>query len=218
MKRIYTLLNSVFICSILLGTFSLAQAGSYQIQFKERDPGGLPVNRCKLDTATPSPFNSTATYEGIVSCGKCVGLNPAEPWSRYRECQSDFLTKQDKEQCGTEPGTDASKKYLDCQLCHLFVMADDILDTIMWRVVPALAILFFLVAGFYYMASGDDPMKRKRANDIMKSTVIGILLIYGAWIIVNTIFSFTPLINVDFFKTKIWDATSWFTINCPISY
>ena len=209
MIRYLFLLSSILSIPLLLGVFSFVEAGSYQVEFKERDKDKF----CKVLT---DHLNVTAEYEGIVPCGKCVNLNPPELWPKYRECQASYLTDQDKDRCGIEPNAEAPVKYLDCQLCHIFVMADDVLDTIMWQIVPVLGFMFFLIAGFFYMVSGDDPSKRKKANDTIRNAVIGIALIYGSWIIVNTIFSFTPLVNTALLQGI--NPGGWFSINCPISY
>ena len=72
---------------------------------------------------------------------------------------------------------------------------DDIIKTIDYLVDfgMGIALVFSSVviafAGWKYMSSGDNPGKRKEANTMLQKVVIGIVLVMGAWVIVNLIFT-----------------------------
>lgn len=51
----------------------------------------------------------------------------------------------------------------------------------------ALAVILILAAAVYYVISGGDPSKIKRAKDILLNTVIGLVLIISAYAIVTYI-------------------------------
>jgi hypothetical protein len=72
---------------------------------------------------------------------------------------------------------------------------NDIIKTIDYLVDLAMGIALVFssaviaFAGFKYMSSGDNPGKRKEANTMLQKVVIGIVLVMGAWVIVNLIFT-----------------------------
>ena len=89
-----------------------------------------------------------------------------------------------------------------CQLCHLFAMLINIVTFLFICLVPPMAVLGIVGAGLSVMFAGGDPSKLKRAKDIMKNTVIGLVLIYGAWVIVSSIL--TVIGVVDWTGLQTW--------------
>lgn len=53
--------------------------------------------------------------------------------------------------------------------------------------VPFLAALAFMFAGFMYLTSAGDTGKVSKAHEIFKDTVIGIVVALAAWLIIKTI-------------------------------
>jgi len=96
-----------------------------------------------------------------------------------------------------------------CQLCHLFVMFDNIVRFILHDIVPPAAILMIVIAGIMFFFYADDPDSVNKAKSIIKSVVIGLILIYAAWIIINTFFA---IIGVEHWTGL---KEGWFKINCP---
>ena len=114
--------------------------------------------------------------------------------------------------CGrTDPAATAEERE-PCQLCHIFVLFDNVLRFIFFDIVPPLAILMIAIGGFMYMFSGGSPSTLGRAKSILTATAIALLIIYGAWIIVHTILTFPGLIKTDFGG---WNPAYWYQINCP---
>jgi hypothetical protein len=75
-----------------------------------------------------------------------------------------------------------------CQLCHLFVLLNNILHFIFVDFVPPIAIIALIIGGGYLLISAGDQAKFAKAKEIFKAVVIGMVIIYGAWIIVSSIF------------------------------
>jgi len=73
-----------------------------------------------------------------------------------------------------------------CRLCDFFVLFDRIAKFILKDIVPPIAVLMMMVIGVMFFLASGDPGKVKKAQDLIKSLVIGLFVIYGAWIIVNT--------------------------------
>jgi FtsH-binding integral membrane protein len=108
--------------------------------------------------------------------------------------------------CG--PGT--SKPV--CTLCDLFVMISRIVNFILFRIVPALAALMIALGGIMYVIAfvspSGGPEMLNKAKSVLKAVFFGLLIAYGAWLIVNTFFwaigvnEWTGLRN------------NWWQINC----
>ncbi|MFC1629736.1 pilin [Patescibacteria group bacterium] len=123
-------------------------------------------------------------YEGLVPCGKnASGLAPGESPQV------------------AEP----------CQLCHLFVMFDAIIDFVM-ELVIIIAVLMFTVGGVMFFFGGQNPSTLTKARSILTATVWGLVIIFSAWIIVNTVFTFIGVADWTGLKT------GWFSINCDITF
>lgn len=97
-----------------------------------------------------------------------------------------------------------------CQLCHLFVMLDNIVDFVLIKLVPPLAVLMVVIGGTMFLLAGGNPGILSRANSLLTAVFIGLVIVYGSWIIINIFFT---LIGVS-----EWTGLSegWFKINCPI--
>ena len=140
----------------------------------------------------------TVEYEGLVPCGKCVKVPVAQ-------------TEEDKKMCGV--GAEYNK-YIPCQFCHFFVMLDAILDFI-FQISIIIAALMLAFAGLLYIMSVIEflpggPQTLSQAKSIIGSVFLGLLIIFGAWVIINLFFQ---LIGVS-----QWTGLSggWFEISCPI--
>jgi len=97
-----------------------------------------------------------------------------------------------------------------CKLCHFFVLFTNIVNFVLFCIVPPLAALMIAIGGFYLIFSGENPENVKKGGGIIKATLIGLLIVFSAWLVVNLFFQ---LIGVaDWTGLK-----SWWQINCPIN-
>ena len=95
-----------------------------------------------------------------------------------------------------------------CTLCHLFVLFKRIIDFLAKDVLFPLAVLMIVVGGVMFLTAAGDPGRMGTAKKILTSVLIGLIIIFLAWLIVDTIIMFitksgSPLQN-------------WKTINCPL--
>ena len=82
--------------------------------------------------------------------------------------------------CG-EPGN-------PCKLCHFFVMFDRIVDFVLIDIVPPIAALMLVIGGVMFFTAAGDPGKLTKAKSLLTSVVFGLIIVYGAWLIINTFF------------------------------
>jgi len=115
-----------------------------------------------------------------------------------------------------------------CQLCHFFVMFDNIIDFLLVpcalnggaALVPLVAALMIAIGGFMYIlayAGGVEkgPEMISQAKRLFTAVAIGLLIIYGAFLIVGLFFQFIGLNTwtTDIYHT--WWENGLFEIPCP---
>src|SRR3989344_1361277 len=74
-----------------------------------------------------------------------------------------------------------------CTTCDFLVLAKNISDFILFYLVPALSALFFVYAGFLILLGGGIPAQVVKGQNVFRTTVYGLLIIFLAWMIVNTV-------------------------------
>ncbi|OGN08033.1 MAG: hypothetical protein A2750_01000 [Candidatus Yanofskybacteria bacterium RIFCSPHIGHO2_01_FULL_45_42] len=93
--------------------------------------------------------------------------------------------------CGRNPisftSTDINDVHRACSQCDLFKLARNILDFLSFGLMPIVAALLFTFAGLLILLGGAVPSQYKRGVDIFKNTLIGLLIMYSAWLITNTV-------------------------------
>jgi hypothetical protein len=145
---------------------------------------------------------TTISYEGLVPCGECLHSSVA--------LLADELTSTT---CGYASGTWTNTFYVPCQFCHLFVMFDNIVDFLLFKIIVPLAILFFAAGGIMYVLAFFEfvggPQLLGRAKSVLFATIVGVVIAFSAW----------GLINLFFMLVGIADWTGlgkWWQINCTI--
>ncbi len=98
-----------------------------------------------------------------------------------------------------------------CELCHFFVMGKNVIDTLLLKIIPPVAVLFVIIGGTYFiLGSGYDPSLISKAKAIFWSVGVGLLIIYASWLAVNLFFTVIGVAS--------WTglAEGWWKIDCPI--
>ena len=98
-----------------------------------------------------------------------------------------------------------------CTLCDFFVMIERWIDGLLFKIVPALAALMIAIGGGMYVLSRGDPEKLSQAKKIFASIAIGMVIIYGAWLIINLFFT---IIGFSEFGLSLTGPDKWFKIEC----
>jgi len=57
----------------------------------------------------------------------------------------------------------------------------------LFTIIPAIATIMLIIGGLVFLFSGGSPEVANLGKSILRTTIIGLVLAYGAWIIINTI-------------------------------
>lgn len=87
------------------------------------------------------------------------------------------------------PGTSYDES-APCNLCHLYILIKNILDFIVWTVVPVVAVLAISIAGFKILISGDNPGSRADGYKIIETTITGLVIMFAAWVVMSEVLFF----------------------------
>jgi len=95
-----------------------------------------------------------------------------------------------------------------CTFCDFFVMINNIIQFVMTRIVPVVAVLMLVIGGVMFFFGGAKPDMLIQAKGIITSVVIGLVIIFCAWVIVNTVLTKTGIV-------KSPSLLNWYKIECP---
>jgi len=124
-----------------------------------------------------------------------------------------FLPNLAMAQCPTEGFVPCGTEGCPCQLCHFFVMFERIIDFVLFKLVPPIAILMLVIGGVMFFFAGGSPGALTKAKSIITATVIGLIITYAAWLLIGMFFAAIGMAETEF-GTAIKD---WFTIECEIT-
>jgi hypothetical protein len=75
----------------------------------------------------------------------------------------------------------------DCTIEKLFEMIGRVYNFIVWNIATPLATLALLVGGIMILVSAGNPGLATKGRQILLVTVIGLVLVFCAWLIINFI-------------------------------
>ena len=75
-----------------------------------------------------------------------------------------------------------------CELCHIFVLFDNIVKFVLQKLVPPIAALMLVIGGVMFFGAAGDPAKLGKAKGLLTSVAIGLVIIYGAYLIISLFF------------------------------
>ena len=149
-----------------------------------------------VDDLACHPCEETCTCPCPGECGDCPNCPPELLGGLVpcgRNC-NDPCTKE----CECCP----------CTLCHLFVLFKRIVDFLTLNIIFPLAVLMIVIGGVMFLTAAGDPGRIGTAKKILTSVVIGLAIIFLAWLIVDTIIMFLTPAGSPF--------QNWSTIDCPV--
>jgi len=124
--------------------------------------------------------------------------------------------------CGRDCNDPESEDYdesVPCQLCHLFVLIQRIINFLLLRIVPIIAVLMITIGGFMYiLAYSSDtggPGMLSKANQLFKSVLLGLLVVYGAYLLVGFFLFSVGLADWIGVTYSSWWERGVFLIECP---
>lgn len=86
-----------------------------------------------------------------------------------------------------DPKTLDVKENKPCTTCDLLVLGSTVINFILFTITPAVAVLLYLIAGFMIILGGANPGQINTGKNIFKTTTYGLFIIFGAWMITNTV-------------------------------
>ena len=114
-------------------------------------------------------------YEGLVPCGK--PLKRGTPNAEGKCTGAPFPNPADP------------REEFPCKFCHFFVMLKAIvIDFLLITVAPILAVIAIVVNGVQLYFAMGNPAELKRVTNNIFQILLILALVFGAWIIVNTVF------------------------------
>ena len=75
----------------------------------------------------------------------------------------------------------------DCELCDLFQLFINLINFVLFTIVPPVATLIFIWGGITFYTAMGDPGKVGKGRQILISAVIGIIIIYSAHFVVSMV-------------------------------
>lgn len=87
----------------------------------------------------------------------------------------------------------------NCTICDLFKLVKNIINFLTIDIATPLAIIILIYGGVMMITSAGSEEKVKKGKTALRRAVYGILIVFGAWLIVNTIL--TWLGNSDLLKS-----------------
>ena len=84
--------------------------------------------------------------------------------------------------CGG-PGEDA------CTFEHLTVMVNNVVQFALFNIAIPVAVIVVVIGGVMIMTSGGNESKIARGKQMVTGTFVGLLIAFGAWLIVETVIS-----------------------------
>lgn len=80
-----------------------------------------------------------------------------------------------------------------CQFCHLFVLFDNIIDFLLFKIIPPVAALMIAIGGFMYIfayAGGAEkgPQMITQAKKLFTTVALGLVMIYSAFLLIGVFF------------------------------
>ena len=76
----------------------------------------------------------------------------------------------------------------DCTLCHLWNLGSNIINFISFNLAIPFATILFVAAGIIFLVSGGNEQKVALAKSIFTNVVIGLLIIFTSWLLIDTLF------------------------------
>lgn len=159
------------------------------------------------NSATFKTLNENTTYQwNVRSCWKSdslFGLECNDGGENFTFTATAAAAPTGLVPCG--PGTAKP----NCDLCDFFVLTNNIIKEIMFKYVPIIAVLMLVIGGAFFFISGAKPASFEKGKGIITSVVIGLLIIFSAWIMVNTVLTKSGVIESP-------SLFQWHQINCQI--
>lgn len=100
-----------------------------------------------------------------------------------------------------------------CTLCNFYKLLQNIMKFAVWHIAPLAATVMFAWGGILMLMPyfGGGSAVLEKGKKILLTTLIGLLIVFLSWVIVNTIISTLAAGNF----AKAIQSGAWYNITCP---
>lgn len=100
-----------------------------------------------------------------------------------------------------------------CNLCYFFDLINNLIKFFLFTIALPVTILMFVLGGVLFLFAGAKPELMNKAKAIITAAVIGLVLMFGAWIMVNTVLQGLGIIAIP-------EVLKWYDITCwmPVEF
>lgn len=91
-----------------------------------------------------------------------------------------------------------------CNFCHFFIMLDRIIDFTLFMIVFPAAVLMLVIGGVMFLVSAGKPETYETAKKIITSTLVGLFIIFSAWILISMFFDFIGVMEWTELRQGWW--------------
>ena len=116
-------------------------------------------------------------------------------------------------QSADDPNTPGYNETDSCNLCHLFVGVSNIITFLTYDISLPVSIIGFIIGGFFILTAAGSEERLKKGKNAVTFTIIGLLLVFGAWLIMDLILG--NLVDTGYIP--VWSAFPS-AANCSQSY
>lgn len=104
-----------------------------------------------------------------------------------------------------DPNTPGIDETHACTTCDFFVLADRAKNFLLIDILTPVAVLFIVIGGIMILTAGARPANIQYGKKIISDTIIGVFIIFSAWMITNTI--------IQLFAGSS-NLSTWYSISC----
>jgi len=79
-------------------------------------------------------------------------------------------------------------------------------------IVAGVGALMLIISGYFLLTAGGNPKQLGEGKKVLTATIAGLVIIFGAFMIVNAIFSAMGAGTIEISGNPV----NWFQIDCPI--
>lgn len=76
-----------------------------------------------------------------------------------------------------------------CTINHLFTLFYNVIGFFMTILIPLVAVVLIIYGAINFILAAEDQARIKKGKDIIKGTVIGLIIVYGAKFIIESLIS-----------------------------
>lgn len=106
---------------------------------------------------------------------------------------------------------DSNGETIECNFCHIFELADNIYTYVVFKLVPIVSVLMIAIGGFIILTGASNPEGYKKGMDIIKITVIALIIIYGSWLAIQFVLGILTSGSTD---STWYNPATWNQFNC----